>query len=76
MNKILVPHFMDPDEIIRGDEAKEEKKPITPKLERNPGGSRQTAQVVTPAHQQEDDDDDDEDGYESSDYCGKSSGLL
>jgi hypothetical protein len=78
MNKILVAHFMDPDEIIRGDEAEEEKKPITPKLERNTGGSRQQAQIVTPVHQQDDDDDEDdeEDGQESSDYCGKSSGLL
>lgn len=85
MNKILGQHFMDPDDVIDPNEDKKailrEKKPKVERDDRGVGasgsGSRShMAAYGAGAAEEEEDDVDGESGYESSDYCGKSSGLL
>jgi hypothetical protein len=84
MNKILVPHFMDAAEIINGDDNADAKKPITTTKKElkeegagwgmtAPAGANATGSAVLGLDAT---DDESESGYESSDYCGKSSGLL
>jgi hypothetical protein len=87
MNKILGQHFMDPDDVIDPNEDKKaiprEKKPKVERDDRDRGagasgsGSRShMAAFGVGAAEEEEDDVDGESGYESSDYCGKSLGLL